>query len=648
MCDNQHRWAGRHDEHLGNADGLEFYGFGHYGSHLLAGHQVAGSVNDGSPCDWIWKGRVSLVSLPWGAVNEPGDIHTTMKCLLLLLLGSLSAFGQAFSPSDLPFRDQAGGTDWARRVVANGGAQPSANTVAAMETLRTTLIAQGITNKLYSLCIFVPDSVIAATTPLFKHFGSDPWTNFNFAVSNLTINGLKGDGTSKVLDTGVKPKDVQIPINGATIGLSVIVTESASNEANITAGYQDADNNPVTALQVSSAGVSQWYAVSATAATEVVTNDFARVGYVSGNRTTNGGTNLTLFVASPLESHKLLASKSGSQAAATTSTEVTYSVFANKHGETNRSWTSQRLSMACVHDGFTETESSNFWWAVKTCRESLGGGTGDNVHDWNMKIVQAGGANVSTTTSNALRTFYSGLDTDGLLYDMSVVNPYPPDNLTACRIPFIWQAGVPIWTNFNFAETNVSVNGITGNLTNKSFGTGIKPDSITNRAFSSTSAGISLLIYNIPASGNVYDFGMGGTVASSQFALLNTAGSLKFYCWKFVNVNQDFVTIAAPSPGATFAGFLSGNRTAATAIRLDWVTNGVHNIATNGAGTQTGSTSTLTNGMAMAFNVNNVVSSWSDHTVSFLAIHNGLTQTKSSNLWVRVNTLRTSFGGGVP
>lgn len=572
-----------------------------------------------------------------------------MKCLLLLLLGSLSAFGQAFSPSDLPFRDQAGGTDWARRVVANGGAQPSANTVAAMETLRTTLIAQGITNKIYSLCIFVPDSVIAATTPLFKHFGSDPWTNFNFAVSNLTINGLKGDGTSKVLDTGVKPKDVQLPASGATIGLSVVVTESASNEANITAGYQDADNNPLTALLVSSAGVCEWYATETVSATRVSTNDFARVGYVSGNRTTNGGTtNIVLYVASPLESHKILASTSGNISAVSTVTEVTFSVFANKFGGTNRSWTSQRLSMACVHDGFTETESSNFWWAVKTCRESLGGGTGDNVHDWNRKIVAAGGADISTTTSNASRTLYAGLDSFGLLYSMIAVSGLPPDSITAARTPLIWQAGSEVWTNFNFAASNLTVGGLTGNGTSKYFGLGIRPSLAVARNFGTTSAGMTVVISTNNGESSTF-MGALPNAANVDFRLIKSSTQLSFFCWR--NDLNGTNTVIWTFPVTNWISYVSGNRTAANALNMYVAsTTTTHtNAVTSGVGNQTGTvTANNTNLLAFAHNNNNTPGSFVNSTLSFLAIHSGLTQVQSSNFYTLIHNYRTSLGGGSP
>jgi hypothetical protein len=105
----------------------------------------------------------------------------------------------------------------------------------------------------------------------------------------------------------------------------------------------------------------------------------------------------------------------------------------------------------------------------------------------------------------------------------------------------------------------------------------------------------------------------------------------------------------APAPVGTWAGWISGNRTASNAAALYWVTNNVFNIATNTTTTQTGSTQTITNLYAFANHpAGGVPGSFSDRTASFVAIHNGLTQTDSSNLWYRVATLRTNLGGGVP
>lgn len=542
-------------------------------------------------------------------------------------------------------------TDWELRVLANGGAQPSLNTVNAMETLRLGCIAAGLTNKIHGLCVGIDGSIIASATPLFLHSGYPMWTN-NFVDADVNINGIKGNGTTKAMDTGIKAKDVQIPVNGATLGMTVIVTEGASNQLNQVMGYRDPDGVPLALLLVSSGGSTEFYATTITALQCIITNDWGRVGYVSGNRTTNGGaTNLSIYVASPLESHKVLTNLGGSIPALTTTVDDTISVFAAKRDGTNQSFSSMRLSMAMVHDGFTESESSNFWNLAKACRETLGGGTGDNIHDYNRKIVAAGGADISTTTSNALRTFYSGLDTDSTLYRIIIANPYVPDNLTAVRTPLIWQAGSEIWTNVVFGSTNLTVNGLTGNTTTKSLGVGINLSTLNKYEFSDTSAGVSLQIYNAPTStGSLMEFGTAPTTASGLFGLQHFGGGLYYYCWRFINVNTDFISRAVPSNGTNWAGYISGNRTAANAIRMDVGTNGVHQVWTNATGSTVSVNNAMTNSIAHAIYVSSgtTAANWSDRTISFLALHPGLTQTESSNLYQRVYSLRTALGGGNP
>jgi hypothetical protein len=67
------------------------------------------------------------------------------------------------------------------------------------------LSADGITNSIISAIVVAPDSLIAATTPVIANFGNALWTNHNFVSGDLSVNGLQGDGSTKFLETGVKP-----------------------------------------------------------------------------------------------------------------------------------------------------------------------------------------------------------------------------------------------------------------------------------------------------------------------------------------------------------------------------------------------------------------------------------------------------------
>jgi hypothetical protein len=574
-----------------------------------------------------------------------------MRFLALLFLLPLTVLAQG-PVAFIPFMMEEPTTDWAQRVVANGGAMPSANTITAMETLRTTLISMNLTNKIHSLCIFVPDSIIAATTPLIKHKGADPWTNSGFVIGDLNINGLKGDGSSKFLDTAIKAKDGEAYGTSENCGLSVVLTEGATNRTETVIGYMDPDSTQdalelqVSSTQASGAFADVWFpGLTVGALNFISTNDWERIGFVHGARDTNG--NVSLYVASPLEAHKSLVNMTSGTGAALT-TDNTIPVFVRRRGGTNQSdtFSISRLAMACLDTGMIASESSNLWFAVNACRQSLGGGTGEPVHYYNLKIVNAGGAAISSTTSNALRTFYTGLDTDVLLYKMIVVNPYVPDNLTAVRTPLIWQAGSQYWTNNNFGSTNLSVNGLAGNTTSKSLGVGINISTLTTRGFSSTSAGATRMVSIILSNNSTHALGTFGTAASSIFTVNNYSGVVQFYAWKSVNINQNFLSWNVPY--TNFASYLSGNRTAANAIALYVGTNGTHYLATNATGAQTGDTSTMTNFVTHAISGSSGIQLWSPDTISFIAVHSGLTQTESSNLYNRVHTMRTAMGGGSP
>jgi len=95
--------------------------------------------------------------------------------------------------------------DWAKRVVTNGGAIPSDNTISATNTFDQAVVAAGLASKVLAILTFPPDNLVAALTPLYKAFGSDPWTNHNFVAGNLTVNGLSGNGTTRFLDSGFNP-----------------------------------------------------------------------------------------------------------------------------------------------------------------------------------------------------------------------------------------------------------------------------------------------------------------------------------------------------------------------------------------------------------------------------------------------------------
>ena len=135
-----------------------------------------------------------------------------IKYFLALLLVAQSCYGQFASFADQAFLTQQASvnhhdpatSDWAARVVANGGASPSAATLNALDTLIAGIAADGLTSKVKAWGGISSEDLTAYRTPVVKGTGSDPWVNHSFVGGDLTINGLAGDASSKYLDTGIR------------------------------------------------------------------------------------------------------------------------------------------------------------------------------------------------------------------------------------------------------------------------------------------------------------------------------------------------------------------------------------------------------------------------------------------------------------
>ena len=90
---------------------------------------------------------------------------------------------------------------WVARVVANGGATPSASTQTAASTFWNSVSA--LQSQVICLNFFAPDNLIACLTPFIKGPGNDPWINHNFVTGDLSVTGLQGNGSNKYVDTGI-------------------------------------------------------------------------------------------------------------------------------------------------------------------------------------------------------------------------------------------------------------------------------------------------------------------------------------------------------------------------------------------------------------------------------------------------------------
>lgn len=253
--------------------------------------------------------------------------------------------------------------DWIDRVVLNGGADPSTGTKDAVETFYQGLVSDGIDSKMVSVILMVPDSVIAATTPLFAVSGNDPWTNTGpFTSSQLTINGLKGDGT-KYLYSGVIPA-THLATNSAGMTL---YTYDGVNESSRDMGASDAGYSYMFVCHLSLPGTGMITDCWNTSGRVTAANS-AWQGYTSINRDAAG---MRVYQANSGTPHYLFGSI-GPFGAAFAVFDI-YLFCANSGGGPAFPCT-KRFSFAAIHQQLSVTESANFYSRIQQFRTDIGGG----------------------------------------------------------------------------------------------------------------------------------------------------------------------------------------------------------------------------------------------------------------------------------
>jgi Fibronectin type III domain len=533
---------------------------------------------------------------------------------------------------------------WAPRVVANGGASPSTATQTAVNTFLAGLKTDGLDTLFKALCVFVPDSVIAATTPLIVGSGSDPWVNNGFLAADLSADGFLGDGASKYLDTGV-PRSAQ---SGAD-GLSVVVTASNSASVSVEVGHRDSAGVSYYLLQVGgggSGGGKTFFSTAGVSGNGTANYwDAGFTGFVSGN---TSATATAVYAASPEESIAQQASSTAYNS--TILTTQTLYAFALNDGGTANAFSGRRVAMVAIHDAFTLAQATTFWGRLQTLLVALGGNAGSRVENWSRKVQAAGGSAPSSTTKTALKAFYSALDTAGIARKFSSLNCLVPDNLIAALVPLICTEGSEVWTNHNFVSGDLSVTGLTGNASDKYLDTGCI--SSGSSIVSPASAGMSVVWSGGTATAVNYALGAAGSAAYSQFGIARTTTpSINFSCWQSGggDAADHFNWASGSGISNSWRGFTSMNRTSTSAFTAYAASSSLSFTSVgSGSGTMTGSTTGTYPVFAFALNSLGSPSTYSNHTFSFIAIHAGFTSAQAQALYNAVAAMRSSLGGGNP
>lgn len=276
-------------------------------------------------------------------------------------------------------------------------------------------------------------------------------------------------------------------------------------------------------------------------------------------------------------------------------------------------------------------------WASATGGQSL------IVEDWLERITAAGGEAPSEGTIAAMTAFANGLEEAGLASKMKAVNCLVPDNLIACATPLIANVGNPSWAINGFDASHLSVNGLQGVLSTSPvhyFNTGIIP--VLDLNLNST----GVTIYIVQTSSNTsIEIAVWQTNAFLQLlGDYDSAHTFYFDCW-----NQNTGRISANHPSA-WTGYVSGNRTAANATAIYIARSDVAHMekVSDNVTVQTG---VLPGAEIYAFCCHEDISvhgptSPTNKQLSFIAIHDGLTQSESALFYGLIQDLRTALGGG--
>jgi hypothetical protein len=254
---------------------------------------------------------------------------------------------------------------WTTRVVANGGALPSNATVSAVSTFCYNLAGHGLLALMQEVNVVAADSLIAAITPLIVTHGSDPWTNHNFVLADLTVNGMVGNGSTKYLDSGFITSSSTLTLTNA--GLTIYDFTGNNN------GEVEAESfvSSAQTFQLDNyLGNATFCAFNQTAGQGLVSvGASAFTGYMSGNRTASNA--IALYAARSNLAHAAIATGTGNGGSLPNNSMF---FWAGNSAGSPALWTTKRMSFCAIHQGLSSAQSNNFFNDIQALRTALGGG----------------------------------------------------------------------------------------------------------------------------------------------------------------------------------------------------------------------------------------------------------------------------------
>lgn len=257
--------------------------------------------------------------------------------------------------------------DWAARVVANGGAAPSAATKAAIADFVCGCIADGTWTKMLALNVMAPDNKVAALTPLIVGPGLSLWTDPAAGQPiTLSVNGLKGaSAQSGFIRTGVKTTDFANPL---VTGWGLYVY-TASNT-----GYSGGSYNETKGIILAAKSVGNTNSYNGTTAANGIVLASPGNGFYSDIRTS--GTDHKLYFANSLNPHAQIgATDANAWAGPFVDNGDGMILFAiNDILGSQQLNSDDEISAAVWYNAFTAANSAALFGRLQTLRTTFGGG----------------------------------------------------------------------------------------------------------------------------------------------------------------------------------------------------------------------------------------------------------------------------------
>jgi hypothetical protein len=264
------------------------------------------------------------------------------------------------SPFDLPFL--AIGDEWARRVVANGGAMPSGNTLRALATFRAGIAS--IKSQIVLCNFFAPDSNAAALTPLIVGPSPALWPITTPGYAAQTINGWQFGGVADPLITSI--------FTPSTSGLAFTNAGIVLYGYNIIDGITRGDFG---AVHVATGDDFYFKTTAGAPSTQIgrvaLAGSVSLNGYYSCQRTNS--TSLNMYFANSTHAHASVGTTATAETGVISNLNfpagMGYSIDGSQDLPTSRTY-----SFLAVTTGMSSADSATLYAAVQTLRTNLGGG----------------------------------------------------------------------------------------------------------------------------------------------------------------------------------------------------------------------------------------------------------------------------------